>query len=155
MLLRAGQQRVGQRVLARAVANYKDAAGVVHGGGLYRARYNPRMLRIYIIVALVLLPSLALAAPTAYNSKLEKSIAIIEEGRSKEDPALVPRANRVFGNIVAWSDKAAIVLPAGLLGNSSDSNLFLVARDKPRFSLGWGSLESPVRQGLAWARSPG
>jgi parallel beta-helix repeat protein len=81
-----------------------------------------------------------------------EGIAVIDEGRSPNRPELRPRRNRVFGNIVAWSGKAAIVLPAGLLENSSDYNLFLVAGPPPGFSLGW----SPVRQGLAaWRAASG
>jgi len=66
----------------------------------------------------------------------------------------VPRDNAVFGNIVAWSGKAAIVLPAAGLDNVSDYNLIVSDGASPGFSLGWGSRESPVRQGLAaWQRA--
>jgi hypothetical protein len=81
-----------------------------------------------------------------------EGIAIIDEGRSPNRPELRPRRNRVLGNIVAWSGKAAVVLPAGGLENSSDYNLFLVQGPAPQFSLGW----SPLRQGLAaWRAASG
>jgi parallel beta-helix repeat protein len=85
-----------------------------------------------------------------------EGIAIIDEGRSKGKAELRPRANRVYGNIVAWNGRAAIVLPAGGLENASDYNLFLGGREPPAFSLGWGSRESPVRKGLkAWQAASG
>jgi parallel beta-helix repeat protein len=85
-----------------------------------------------------------------------EGIAVIDEGRSKNKPELRPRGNRVFGNILAWNAKAALVLPAGLLENVSDYNLLLAAREPPAFSLGWGSRESPVRKGLAdWRAASG
>lgn len=82
------------------------------------------------------------------NNGME-GIAIIDEGRPSKKAVLVPRDNAVFGNIVAWSGKAAIVLPEGLLGNVSDYNLIVSARDQPMFSVGWGSRASPQRRGLA------
>ncbi|MDA8110377.1 MAG: right-handed parallel beta-helix repeat-containing protein [Betaproteobacteria bacterium] len=78
-----------------------------------------------------------------------EGIAIVDEGRASANPALVPRDNAVFGNLVAWNGKAALVLPAGGLGNASDYNLFVRAAAPSRFSLGWGSRASPVRNGLA------
>jgi parallel beta-helix repeat protein len=85
-----------------------------------------------------------------------EGIAVIDEGRSKTKTELRPRANRVFGNIIAWNGKAAIVLPAGLVENASDYNLLLSAREPPAFSLGWGSRASPLRKGLAdWRAASG
>ena len=78
-----------------------------------------------------------------------EGIAIVQDGRAAKKDVLVPRDNAVFGNIVAWSGKAAIVLPAAGLDNVSDYNLFVSDGAPPGFSLGWGSRESPVRQGLA------
>lgn len=83
-----------------------------------------------------------------------EGIAIVQDGRAAKKRALVARDNVVFGNVVAWSGKAAIVLPAAGAGNASDYNLFIGDAAPPRFSLGWGSRESPVRQGLAaWQRA--
>ena len=83
-----------------------------------------------------------------------EGIAIVQDGRAAKKDVLVPRDNAVFGNVVAGSGKAAIVLPAAGLGNASDYNLFVSDGAPPRFSLGWGSRESPVRQGLAaWQRA--
>jgi parallel beta-helix repeat protein len=85
-----------------------------------------------------------------------EGIAVIDEGRSKNKPELRPRGNRVFGNILAWNGKAALVLPAGLLENASDYNLLLAGGEPPGFSLGWGSRDSPVRKGLAdWRAASG
>jgi len=80
-----------------------------------------------------------------------EGVAVIDEGRSKTKPELRPRGNRVVGNILAWNGKSAVVLPAGLLENVSDYNLYLSSREPPAFSLGWASKESPLRKGLdAW-----
>jgi parallel beta-helix repeat protein len=87
-----------------------------------------------------------------------EGIAIVDERRAvtKRKEALVPRGNRVFGNIIAWNGRAAVVLPAGLLENESDYNLYLSDRRVPAFSLGWGSREHPVREGLpAWRAASG
>jgi parallel beta-helix repeat protein len=85
-----------------------------------------------------------------------EGIAVIDEGRSRGKAELRPRANRIVGNIVAWNGKAAVVLPASLLDNVSDYNLYLGDREPPSFSLGWGSRESPVRKGLpAWRSASG
>ena len=85
-----------------------------------------------------------------------EGVAVIDEGRSPKREELRPRANRVVGNIIAWNGKSALVLPAGTLENVSDYNLYLSAREPPRFSLGWGTRESPVRNGLdAWRAASG
>jgi len=48
------------------------------------------------------------------------------------------------------------VLPAELVDNASNYNLYLSSREPPAFSLGWGSRESPVRKGLeAWRAASG
>jgi parallel beta-helix repeat protein len=80
-----------------------------------------------------------------------EGIVVVDEGRSKNKPELRPRGNRVIGNILAWNNRSAVVLPAGLLENISDYNLYLSSREPPGFSLGWASKASPVRKGLeAW-----
>jgi parallel beta-helix repeat protein len=85
-----------------------------------------------------------------------EGIVAIDEGRSQNKAELRPRGNRIVGNIIAWNSKAAVVLPAGLLENVSDYNLYLGNREPPSFSLGWGSRESPVRKGLpAWRSASG
>ena len=85
-----------------------------------------------------------------------EGIVAIDEGRSRSKAELRPRANRIVGNIIAWNSKTAVVLPAGLLENVSDYNLYLGNREPPSFSLGWGSRESPVRKGLpAWRSASG
>lgn len=85
-----------------------------------------------------------------------EGIVVIDEGRSKSKPELRPRGNRIFGNILAWNGKAAVVLPTDLLENASDYNLYVTAREAPTFSLGWGSRASPVRTGLeAWRVASG
>lgn len=85
-----------------------------------------------------------------------EGVAVIDEGRSPQRAELRPRANRVIGNIVAWNGKTAVVLPAAVLDNVSDYNLYLSSREPPGFSLGWGSRESPVRKGLsAWREASG
>jgi parallel beta-helix repeat protein len=85
-----------------------------------------------------------------------EGVVAIDEGRSRSKAELRPRANRIVGNIIAWNSKTAVVLPAGLLENVSDYNLYLGNREPPSFSLGWGSRESPVRKGLpAWRSASG
>ena len=80
-----------------------------------------------------------------------EGVVVVDEGRSKNKPELRPRGNRVIGNILAWNNRSAVVLPAGLLENVSDYNLYLSSREPPGFSLGWASKASPVRKGLeAW-----
>lgn len=95
----------------------------------------------------------------AYNLVVKngyEGIAVIDEGRSKNKPELAPRANRVLGNIVAWNGRSSLVLPAGLLDNAADYNLYVSAKEPPGFSTGWGSRESPVRKGLdAWRTASG
>jgi parallel beta-helix repeat protein len=85
-----------------------------------------------------------------------EGVAIVDEGRSRTRPELVPRANRVVGNIFAWNGKAAVVLPAGALDSVSNYNLFLSGPEPPTFSMGWSSKESPLRRGLdAWKAASG
>lgn len=85
-----------------------------------------------------------------------EGIAIIDEGRSAKKPELVPRANRIFGNIIAWNGRSSLVLPAQPLDNAADYNLYVTAREPPGFSLGWGSREQPIRKGLkAWRAASG
>jgi parallel beta-helix repeat protein len=95
----------------------------------------------------------------AYNLVVKngfEGIAVIDEGRSKNKPELAPRANRVLGNIVAWNGRSSLVLPAGLLDNAADYNLYVSAKEPPGFSIGWGSRESPIRKGLqAWRAASG
>jgi parallel beta-helix repeat protein len=95
----------------------------------------------------------------AYNLVVKngyEGIAVIDEGRSKSKPELVPRANRVLGNIIAWNGRSSLVLPAGLHDNAADYNLYVSAKDLPGFSIGWGSRESPIRKGLdAWRTASG
>ena len=95
----------------------------------------------------------------AYNLVVKngsEGIAVIDEGRSRDKPELTPRANRVFGNIIAWNGRTSLVLPVGLLDNAADYNLYVSAKDAPGFSIGWGSRESPIRKGLdAWRAASG
>ena len=85
-----------------------------------------------------------------------EGIAIVDEGRSAKKPEIAPRANRVFGNIVAWNGRTALVLPAEALENAADYNLYVTVTEPPRFSLGWGTREKPVRKGLdAWRAASG
>jgi len=78
-----------------------------------------------------------------------EGIAIVDErGPQPEHPEFVPRSNRVAGNIIGWNGKAALVLPADRLDNISDANLF-VGPKPPALSLGWGSREKPIVNGLA------
>jgi parallel beta-helix repeat protein len=82
-----------------------------------------------------------------------EGIAIVDEGGGRSKPELVPRTNRVVGNIIAWNGRAALVLPDGLLGSVSDYNLYLNGDEPLRFSAGWGSRENPQRTGLRDWRS--
>lgn len=85
-----------------------------------------------------------------------EGIAIVGDARARDRPEFVPRGNRVSANIVAWNGKAALVLPAGQPDNASDHNLFVGDAALPTFSLGWASVESPLRQGLdAWRSASG
>jgi len=89
-----------------------------------------------------------------------EGIVIIDEGR--EDPKaeldLRPRNNKVIGNILAWnnSKKTSLILPADLLDNRSDYNLY-ITKTPPNFSLGWPSNALLIRRmGLsAWTRVSG
>ena len=67
-----------------------------------------------------------------------QGIVIMDEGA--KDPQgttdFRPRANRVFGNVVAWN-VAALYFPAELSDNRSDSNFYLGSAQQNRFSLGW------------------
>lgn len=84
-----------------------------------------------------------------------EGIAIIDEGRNPDDLRLRPTGNLVYGNIVGWNGKAAIVLPLALADNRSDYNLFL-GLSQPTFALGWPSATSPLRTGLdAWRAASG
>ena len=89
-----------------------------------------------------------------------EGVVIIDEGR--EDPKgefdLRPRNNKVIGNILAWnsSKKPSLVLPADLLGNQSDYNLY-ITKAPPTFSLGWpfkGMLKGSMRIS-SWIRASG
>ncbi|HVK54116.1 MAG TPA: right-handed parallel beta-helix repeat-containing protein [Burkholderiales bacterium] len=82
-----------------------------------------------------------------------EGIVIIDEARN--NPERAPVENRVIGNIIAWNGKTAIVLPNDILDNVSDANL-LVDMKRPTFSMGWGSRERPIVQGLtAWGAMSG
>jgi len=84
-----------------------------------------------------------------------EGIVIVDERKSAR-PELLPRGNRVVGNIVAWNGRAAVVLPANGEGNVSDHNVYVDAKDPPLFSLGWATRERPVRKGLeAWKSASG
>jgi hypothetical protein len=81
---------------------------------------------------------------------------VVSDARARTKPQLEPRDNLVFGNIIAWPGKAAIVLPADRLGSVSDANLFVSSEAPPAFSLGWPSTASPLRTGLsAWRSASG
>lgn len=86
-----------------------------------------------------------------------EGIAIVDERRAAANgpPEFVPRGNSVRRNVIAWNGKAAIVLPDPRGDNESDANT-IVGAIAPRFSLGWGSREQPVRTGLAaWQEASG
>jgi len=84
-----------------------------------------------------------------------EGIVIVDERKSAR-PELLPRGNRVVGNIVAWNGRAAVVLPANGEGNVSDHNVYVDAKAPPLFSLGWATRERPVRKGLeAWKSASG
>jgi parallel beta-helix repeat protein len=85
-----------------------------------------------------------------------EGIAIVDErGPSADHPEWVPRGNRVVGNVIGWNGKAALVLPADKLDNLSEANVF-VGSTPPRMSLGWGSRDKPIVNGLAaWRKLSG
>jgi len=138
------------------VAAYNAGFGIQYeasqGGYLYdNYVFGNRQRGIYLPDA-----SHSVVAHNLVASNGMEGIAIVDEGRASSNPALVPRGNVVFGNIVAWNGKAALVLPAGGLDNASDYNLFVSGATPARFSLGWGSRASPVREGLvAWQKASG
>jgi hypothetical protein len=80
---------------------------------------------------------------------------IVDESRNPDDIRLRPTGNLVYGNIVGWNGKSAVVLPLELADNRSDYNLYLGVT-QPTFSLGWHSTTSPLRTGLdAWRTASG
>jgi parallel beta-helix repeat protein len=85
-----------------------------------------------------------------------EGIAIVDERHAARDGIedLVPRGNRIVGNVIAWNGKASIVLPIDA-DNRSDGNAFLDA-NVPTLSQGWPSRERPLAQGLpAWRTQSG
>ena len=76
-----------------------------------------------------------------------EGIAFVNE-RQPSKPEITARAARVFGNVIGWNAKAAVILPSGTDGNASDYNVYFHDGEPPTFSLGWGSRDSPVRRGL-------
>ncbi|HXV11540.1 MAG TPA: right-handed parallel beta-helix repeat-containing protein [Burkholderiales bacterium] len=95
----------------------------------------------------------------AYNLVVangSEGIVVVDEGRRSSKKDLLPRSNRVLGNIIAWNAKAALVIPPQDLDNASDYNLYLSRSEPPTFSSGWPSRASPLRQGLAaWRNASG
>jgi parallel beta-helix repeat protein len=95
-----------------------------------------------------------------------EGIVIVDERHAARDGIedLVPRGNRVVGNVIAWNGKASIVLPLDANdpsannrsdGNRSDGNAFLDV-NVPTLSQGWPSRERPLAQGLpAWRTQSG
>ncbi|MGH8597317.1 MAG: hypothetical protein ACREXT_11730, partial [Gammaproteobacteria bacterium] len=79
------------------------------------------------------------------NNALE-GIAIVTE---RKDPSVLPKDNEVRANMLAWNGKDALVLPQGLLANSSEGNLFVSTEKPPGFSLGWAGVTNPTVYGLA------
>lgn len=92
----------------------------------------------------------------AYNGL--DGIVIVNERKeqAQKDPELLPNDNQVVGNILAWNGKNALVLPQGLLGNTSHGNLFVSADTPAGFSLGWANIANPTVHGLsAWSALSG
>jgi parallel beta-helix repeat protein len=84
------------------------------------------------------------------NNKME-GIAVVDERNAvdKGPPEFVPNGNRVLANVVAWSGKAALVLPSRVQGSVANNNVF-VSAEPPTFSLDW----LPLFKGLAeWRQS--
>jgi parallel beta-helix repeat protein len=83
-----------------------------------------------------------------------EGIALVNE-RPPSRPEITARAARIVGNVLAWNGRAAVVLP-DTDANVSDYNVYLHDADPPSFSLGWGSLERPLRKGLEdWKSASG
>lgn len=81
-----------------------------------------------------------------------EGIALVDEQRAAEkgkDDA-IPRGNQIVANVVAWSGKAAIVLPNIQRGNLSEANVF-IDDNTPEMSIGWPGTAQPASKGIdAW-----
>jgi parallel beta-helix repeat protein len=85
-----------------------------------------------------------------------EGIAIVDERHAAKEGIqyLVPRDNRVIGNLIAWNGRASIVLPLDA-DNLSDGNAFFDV-NSPSLSQGWPTREKPLAQGLpAWRAQSG
>lgn len=76
-----------------------------------------------------------------------EGVAIVNE-RPASRPELTAHAARIVGNVLAWNQRAALVLPEGDADSVSDYNVYLHASEPPLFSQGWASRERPLRRGL-------
>jgi parallel beta-helix repeat protein len=76
-----------------------------------------------------------------------EGIAFVNE-RQPNRPEITARAARVYGNVIGWNARAAVILPSGTDGNASDYNVYFHDSEPPGFSLGWASRGSPLRRGL-------
>jgi parallel beta-helix repeat protein len=83
-----------------------------------------------------------------------EGIAFVDEQRAAENGKddAIPSGNQIVANVVAWSGKAAIVLPNNERGNLSDANVFIDA-NSPEMSIGWPGTAQPASKGIeAWQR---
>lgn len=91
----------------------------------------------------------------AFN-KLE-GIVVMDEGRrdSSGKLDLSTRRNSVFGNVIAWNDSAALILPKGELRNTSDANLIVQTRSRPDFGMDWLSNSNGGKNLSQWQEQTG
>jgi parallel beta-helix repeat protein len=78
-----------------------------------------------------------------------EGIAIVDERRAfaQNNTALIPTANYVAGNVIAWNGKSGLVLPELGINAASDANLY-IGPQAPTFSNGWASPINPLAVGL-------
>lgn len=84
-----------------------------------------------------------------------EGIAVMDDAR--RDPQgvldLQTRNNRIVGNVIAWNQRSALVLPVRPDGDLSDQNL-VIAAQQPGYALGWPGRRSP-RTLADWQKASG
>lgn len=128
----------------RSTLAYNEGFGLHYeastGGQLYdNYVFGNRARGIYVFQS----SDCIVARNLVFANQLE-GIAVMDDAR--RDPQgvldLNPRRNLIFGNVLAWNDGAAIVLPKAPRDNRSDGNLIVTER-APQFSIGWPSVMAP------------
>lgn len=124
--------------ISASVSAYNSGHGIhyeVSGTGLTTDNYvyDNKLRGIYLANSF---DSVAEYNFVAMNG-LEGIAAVNDRWVTETDrPNWLPKNNQVRGNIVAWNEKRALVLPEEGLGNTSDCNLFVDVA-LPSFHLGW------------------